>query len=233
MPTKIGWTEETWNPVTGCTKISPGCKNCYAEKMSKRLKAMGLEKYKDGFQATTHDGEKWNPLKWKKSKMVFVCSMSDLFHEAVPFMFMYGIFETMSLTKRHTFQLLTKRSETLLGLDKYLIWPNNIWMGVSVENKDYVNRIDDLRKTSAKIKFLSLEPLLGPIPNLNLDGIDWVIVGGESGPGFRPIDDNWVRDIRDRCIKGNIPFYFKQRSGFHPKKDCELDGKTYKEFPIY
>lgn len=229
----IEWTESTWNPLTGCTKISPGCKHCYAERMAKRLQAMGQPNYRNGFQLTLHEHSLEIPLHRKQPQMIFVNSMSDLFHEEVPLEFILRIFATMSKASWHTFQVLTKRSDRLLELDKELLWPENVWMGVSVENQSYTFRIDHLRETHAVIKFLSLEPLLGPLANLNLSGIHWVIVGGESGPGARPIQESWVLDIRDQCLDANIPFFFKQWGGTNKKKSGrELDGKTWDELPI-
>ena len=191
----IEWTESTWNPVTGCTKISPGCAHCYAERMALRLRAMGQPNYVNGFRLTTHEHMLELPLKWKKPRMIFVNSMSDLFHQDVPLEFIHRVFDVMRRASWHTFQVLTKRSQRLLDLDPEIDWPSNVWMGVSVENRDYEFRIEHLRQTTAYVKFLSLEPLLGPLPNLNLDGIDWVIVGGESGPGARPIAEEWVIGI--------------------------------------
>lgn len=229
----IEWTESTWNPLTGCTKISPGCKHCYAERMAKRLQAMGQPNYRNGFQLTLHEHSLEIPLHWKQPQMIFVNSMSDLFHEEVPLEYILRVFATMSKASWHTFQVLTKRSDRLLELDKELLWPENVWMGVSVENQSYTFRIDHLRETHAVIKFLSLEPLLGPLANLNLSGIHWVIVGGESGPGARPIQESWVLDIRDQCLDANIPFFFKQWGGTNKKKSGrELDGKTWDELPI-
>ncbi|MEA1946957.1 MAG: phage Gp37/Gp68 family protein, partial [Thermodesulfobacteriota bacterium] len=184
---KIEWTDTTWNPVTGCTKISPGCQNCYAERMSYRLQAMGQPNYADGFKVKTHKNVLSLPLKWKKPRTIFVNSMSDLFHEDVPASFVSKVFEVMSRVTRHTFQVLTKRSENLRGLSHSLPWPENVWTGVTVENCDYLHRIDDLRVTPARIKFVSFEPLLGSIPDIDFTGIDWIIVGGESGPGARPM----------------------------------------------
>ena len=199
--------KSTWNPVTGCSKISPGCKNCYAERMAKRLEAMGNPSYVNGFTLTTHDHLVSKPLEWKKPQMIFVNSMSDLFHKNVPWKFISDVFETMEEAHWHTFQVLTKRSSRLLQLDSKIEWPSNVWMGVSVETKDYKDRIDDLRKTNAAIKFLSIEPLLGPLGKLNLKGIDWVIVGGESGPKSRPISEDWVIDIRNQCDKAQVLFF--------------------------
>lgn len=235
MATKstIEWTESTWNPVTGCSKISLGCKNCYAERMAVRLQAMGQTNYANGFDVTVHRHALGLPLRWLKPQTVFVNSMSDLFHEAVPQEFILDVFEIMRRAHWHRFQILTKRSGRLLELDPILPWGPNIWMGVSVENGDYTFRIDDLRKTRAAIKFLSLEPLLGPLPNLNLDGIDWVIVGGESGLRARPMRPEWVTDIRDQCQKAGVPFFFKQWGGVNKKKAGRLlEGRTWDETPL-
>ncbi|MDO9348549.1 MAG: phage Gp37/Gp68 family protein, partial [Anaerolineales bacterium] len=192
----IEWTESTWNPLTGCTKISPGCKHCYAERMAKRLKAMGQPNYVNGFKLTMHEHVLEKPLEWKTPQVVFVNSMSDLFHKDVPLEFIQRVFDVMKRAHWHHFQVLTKRSERLAELSPYLEWTDNIWMGVSVETKDYIYRIDDLRKTGAKIRFLSVEPLLGPLPKMNLKGINWVLVGGESGPGARPLEREWVTGVR-------------------------------------
>ena len=234
MATKysIEWTESTWNPLTGCTKISPGCKLCYAERMSYRLKAMGQRNYRNGFRLTLHKHMLDTPLHWKKPQVVFVNSMSDLFQDNVPVTFIQHVFTTMRAAHWHRFQVLTKRGRRLLELSERLDWAENIWMGVSVENEKYEFRIDDLRKTGAAIKFLSLEPLLGPLPKLNLSGIDWVIVGGESGPGSRPMHKQWVISIRDQCSAAEVPFFFKQWGGANKKKaGRELDGRQYDEMP--
>jgi len=234
MATKssIEWTESTWNPLTGCTKISPGCKHCYAERMAKRLRAMGQPNYKNGFQLTLHEHALEIPLGWKKPQMIFVNSMSDLFHEDVPLDFIHQVFDVMRRASWHTFQVLTKRSERLLELDSKLDWPDNVWMGVSIETESYTFRIDDLRRSGAQTKFLSLEPMLGALPNLDLREIDWVIVGGESGPGARPIKIEWVLDIRDQCQTAWIPFFFKQWGGVRKKKNGRLlDGRTWDELP--
>jgi len=229
----IEWTESTWNPLTGCTKISPGCKHCYAERMAKRLQAMGQPNYRNGFKLTLHDHALGIPLHWKQPQMIFVNSMSDLFHEEVPLKFIQKVFDTMTNAPWHTFQVLTKRSARLLELDKELIWPENVWMGVSVENLDYTFRIDHLRQTHSLTKFLSLEPLLSPLSNLNLSGIHWVIVGGESGPGARPIQPSSVVNIRDQCREANVPFFFKQWGETNKKKSGrELDGQTWDELPV-
>lgn len=228
----IEWTESTWNPTTGCTKISPGCKNCYAEKFSMRLKAMGHSNYVNGFEVTTHEHALEIPKRWKKPRTIFVNSMSDLFHEDVPVDFIQKVFEVMSSAERHQYQILTKRSERLAELSPQLPWPKNVWMGVSVENNDYTFRIDHLKRCGAVIKFLSLEPLIGPIENIALDGIDWVIVGGESGLGARHIDEKWVTRIRDECLASETPFFFKQWGGKNKKKNGrKLRGRTYDEMP--
>ena len=231
-PSTIEWTEATWNPLTGCTKISPGCKFCYAERMAKRLKAMGQYNYRNEFRLTLHEHVLEQPLTWKKPRTIFVNSMSDLFHQNVPFDFIERVCEIMAKASWHRFQVLTKRSERLRALAPRLQWPNNVWMGVSVENGDYAYRIDDLRDTGAVIKFLSLEPLLGPLPNLNLDNIDWVIVGGESGPRCRPMDEQWALDILSQCKTRQVHFFFKQWGGRNKKKaGRELRGKTWDQMP--
>ncbi len=228
----IEWTESTWNPLTGCTKISPGCKHCYAERMAKRLQAMGLEKYRNGFMLTLHPDVLEEPLQWMKPQMIFVNSMSDLFHKDIPLEFIQQIFAVMRQAHWHTFQVLTKRAERLLELDSALVWPSNVWMGVSVENSDYIDRVHFLRQTHAQTKFLSCEPLLGALPNLPLKGIQWVIVGGESGPGARPVEREWVTDIRDLCLRANVPFFFKQWGGTRKKKAGRLlEGRTWDELP--
>lgn len=233
LKSSIEWTESTWNPVTGCNKISPGCKNCYAERMAKRLKAMGSENYENGFKLKTHEHVVTLPLQWRKPQVIFVNSMSDLFHKNVPLSFILNVFETMNKAYWHVFQVLTKRSDRLLELNKYLPWSKNIWMGVSVENQDYTFRIDDLRKTDAQTKFLSIEPLLGQIKKLNLKKIDWVIVGGESGPKARPMNGEWVIDIKEKCLKQSVPFFFKQWGGIQKKKNGrELEGRTWDQMPI-
>ena len=228
----IEWTESTWNPVTGCTKVSAGCKNCYAERMALRLKAMGQLNYRNGFRVTTHQHVLDIPLHWKQPRTIFVNSMSDLFHKDVPFNFISRVFAVMEKAHHHQFQVLTKRSERLLQLSPKLSWSQNVCMGVTVENADYIFRIDHLRQTPAAIKFLSLEPLLGPLPNLDLIGIDWVIVGGESGPGARPIEADWVIDIRDRCVEASVPFFFKQWGGVNKMKNGRtLEGQVWNQIP--
>lgn len=228
----IEWTEMTWNPTTGCTKISQGCKFCYAEVMSKRLQAMGIEKYKDNFEVRMHPDALRIPYTWKKSKVVFVNSMSDLFHDDIPLSFIQQVFKVMRDNPQHVFQVLTKRANRLLELSDQLKWSHNIWMGVSVEDERVTHRIDALSKTAAKVKFLSLEPLLGPLPNLNLKQIDWVIVGGESGHKPRPMLSDWVIDIQEQCEVQEVPFFFKQWGGKNKKKNGrELNGRTYDEMP--
>jgi protein gp37 len=231
--TNIEWTESTWNPLTGCTKISPGCKHCYAERMAKRLQAMGQANYTNGFKLTIHENVLNLPLRWNKPQVIFVNSMSDLFHEDVPVDFMLKVFAVMKEAEWHTFQVLTKRSKRLLELNDVINWPDNVWMGVSVENADYVYRIRHLQQTGAKTRFLSLEPLIGPLPELGLDGIDWVIAGGESGPGARPIMEQWVVDIRDQCLSAGVPFFFKQWGGVRKKKNGRLlQGRTWDDMPL-
>lgn len=230
----IEWTEMTWNPVTGCTKISAGCKYCYAEVMAKRLQAMGVEKYKDAFKLAVHEDALNIPYTWKKQKVVFVNSMSDLFHKDVPLAFIKKVFKVMNENPQHTFQILTKRAERLFKLDKELTWSHNIWMGVSVENEIVRERIGYLQKTNARTKFLSCEPLIGPLRNINLKGIDWVIVGGESGHKARPMNEDWVLDIMDQCKTANVAFFFKQWGGINKKKAGRLlKGRTYDEMPEY
>jgi len=228
----IEWTESTWNPLTGCTKISAGCKHCYAERMALRLQAIGQPNYANGFQLTMHPHVLELPLVWKKPQMVFVNSMSDLFHQDVPLAFIQQVFDTMRRAHWHTFQVLTKRSDRLLALNQALDWPENVWMGVTVENQDCIFRVDRLRQTDAHVKFLSLEPLLGPLPNLDLRGIDWVIVGGESGPGARTLAEEWVVDIRDQCLAAHVSFFFKQWGGARKKRAGRvLQGRTWDEVP--
>lgn len=229
----IEWTESTWNPVTGCTKISLGCKNCYAERMAARLKAMGQPNYANGFQVAMHESALALPLKWKRPQTIFVNSMSDLFHEDVPDHFILAVFDIMREAHWHRFQILTKRAERLRDMDPLLPWAPNIWMGVTVESGEYTNRIDCLRDTRAYLKFLSLEPLLGSLPRLDLRRIDWVIAGGESGIGARPMQREWVTDIRDQCQDAGIPFFFKQWGGVRKKAAGRvLDGRTWDEMPV-
>jgi protein gp37 len=230
---KIEWTETTWNPITGCSKISSGCQFCYAERMAKRLQAMGKPTYQNGFQVTIHPELFENPLNIKKSKIIFVNSMSDLFHESVPDAIILQLFDVMNQAYWHTFQILTKRASRLKELSNLINWTENIWAGVSVENNQNINRIDFLRTVSSKIKFLSLEPLLGSIPNINLDNINWVIVGGESGPKARKMEKEWVIEIRDACLNQHVPFFFKQWGGTNKKKSGRLlEDYTWDNMPI-
>jgi protein gp37 len=228
----IEWTESTWNPSTGCDAISPGCENCYAERMSQRLKAMGQHKYRNGFRLTTHPNTLDLPLRWKKPQRIFVNSMSDLFHDQVPIEYVQRVFSTMRRAHWHQFQVLTKRSGRLLAFDEQIDWPPNVWMGVSVESAAYKSRIGHLRKTGAAVKFLSLEPLIGDLGTLDLGNIDWVIVGGESGPGARPMEKTWVDGIFRQCLAYDVPFFFKQWGGVQKKRaGRNLNGRTYDEMP--
>ena len=237
----IEWTEATWNPTTGCDRTSPGCDNCYALTLANRLKAMGSAKYQrdgdpntsgPGFRLTLHSNALTIPLGWRQPRLVFVNSMSDLFHPSVPISFIRQVFATISATPRHTYQLLTKRSKRLIEVDKRLTWPPNLWVGVSIETDRYTFRAEHLRSVSAPIRFLSLEPLIGPLPSLDLSGVHWVIVGGESGPAARRIDPDWVRHIRNSCIDEGVPFFFKQWGGRTPKAGGrQLDGVTWNEMP--
>lgn len=230
---KIEWTEFSWNPVTGCSKVSPGCKHCYAERMANRLQAMGQANYVNGFDVMMHPRMLEIPIHLKKPKTIFVNSMSDLFHKDVPVSYIEKVFDVMRRAHWHRFQVLTKRSERLAKLDPKLAWAPNIWMGVSVETNRYTPRIDDLLETRADVKFLSLEPLLGPLPDLNLQDIGWVIVGGESGPKSRPMEEDWVTDIRDQCCHLGVPFYFKQWGGINKKKAGRLlEGCIWDQVPI-
>lgn len=232
--TSIEWTESTWNPITGCTKVSAGCKHCYAEVMAKRLQAMGQEKYKNGFELTLHHDTLTEPYSWRKGRMIFVNSMSDLFHKDIPIEYIQKVFRVMKENPQHVFQILTKRADVLLYYDKEfaLEWTHNIWMGVTVEDKSVMKRIDLLRQTKAKVKFLSCEPLLSKLPDMNLKGIDWVIVGGESGRTPRLMEKEWVDDIKNQCGRSNAAFYFKQWGGTNKKKNgALLDGRRYQEMP--
>ena len=229
---KIEWTQITYNPITGCNKVSRGCDNCYAERMAKRLQAMGTRGYKDGFKLTLQPHVLEKPLKIKKSKMIFVCSMSDIFHKDVPDEYIIKIFEIMNKAHWHTFQVLTKRPKRLEKIAHKLKWTKNIWMGVTVEANEYVNRVDYLRNSPAYIKFLSIEPLIDSVDKLDYTGIDWVIVGGESGYGARVLKKEWVLEVRDRCLELDIPFFFKQWGGVNKKKAGRLlDGKIYDNMP--
>ncbi len=233
MATKIEWTEETWNPVTGCTKCSAGCEHCYAAVFAKRLQAMGNSRYKNGFKVTVHKDLFSKPLEWAKPKMIFVNSMSDLFHDDISDEDILEIFHTMNKASHHTFQVLTKRAERIVALSPRITWTKNIWMGVSIENTASIYRCELLKRTGAKIKFISAEPLLESISGINLNGIDWLIVGGESGAKCRPMNEEWVIELRDLAQTNNIPFFFKQWGGFHKKANgCELQGQYYKEYPV-
>lgn len=228
----IEWTESTWNPVTGCSKISPGCKHCYAERMANRLRAMGQPNYARGFDLTLQEHMLELPLRWKRPQAIFVNSMSDLFHQDVPMEYIDRVFDVMKRADWHRFQVLTKRADRLLNLDPDFRWPRNVWMGVSVESKQYLKRVDQLRQTGAHVKFLSLEPLLEDLGEFDLAGIDWVIVGGESGPGARPMDPSWVKRLRDLCLKASVPFFFKQWGGTRKKAAGRLlEGRTWDEMP--
>lgn len=228
---KIEWTSATWNPVTGCSKVSAGCAHCYAEIMARRLKAMGNRRYERGFDVNLHEDLLELPLGWRQPRMVFVNSMSDLFHEQVPVEFIRRVFETISQADWHIFQVLTKRAERLAELAPDLPWPRNLWMGVTVECQSCVDRAKILKATPAAVKFVSAEPLIGPL-DIDLNGLDWLIVGGESGPGARPIHADWVRALRDRCLDSRVPFFFKQWGGVNKKRGGrELDGETWSQFP--
>ena len=229
---KIEWTEETWNPITGCTKYSDGCKNCYAERFANRLQSMGNARYKNAFKVTVHHDLFTKPFEWRTSKMVFVNSMSDLFHEDVSDQDILSLFDVMNKANMHTFQVLTKRADRLARLSKEIKWTDNIWMGVSIENMNVIDRRDKLVSTGAKIKFISAEPLLGSLSEINLDGIDWLIVGGEAGPGCRPMKKEWVIELRDKAEESETAFFFKQWGGTRKKKaGSELEGKYYKQYP--
>jgi len=229
----IEWTDATWNPVRGCTKISPGCKNCYAERFAERFRGVAGHPFEQGFDLRLVPSALRLPSAWKKARLVFVNSMSDLFHEAVPESYIRSVFEVMATEPRHRFQILTKRSGRLAALAPRLPWPENIWMGVSVENDDYTFRIHDLRTVPASVRFLSVEPLLGPIEALPLEGIHWVVLGGESGPRCRPMDPAWVRSIRRQCAEQNVPFFFKQWGGTQKKRAGRLlDGREWNEMPV-
>lgn len=228
----IEWTEATWNPVTGCSKVSDGCMNCYAERMARRLKAMGNKRYANGFSVTLHHDLVELPLRWKKPRTIFVNSMSDLFHEKVPLSFIRKVFKTMGRADWHIYQILTKRSERLVELAPRLTWHRNVWMGVTVESRKYAYRISHLQQVPAAVRYLSMEPFLTPISELPTKGVDWVIVGGESGPGSRVMRPEWVRAVRDHCLKDDIPFFFKQWGGY--KKSASgrlLDGRIWNEVP--
>jgi len=233
MKSTIEWTESTWNPVTGCTKVSPGCAHCYAERMANRLQAMGQPNYVNGFEVTLHEQALDLPLRWKKPQMIFVNSMSDLFHEQVPFDFIRRVFAVMEEASWHRFQVLTKRSARLAELTPVLPWPENVWMGVTVESEEFAFRMDHLRTVPSAVRFLSLEPLLGAVPEMDLTGVHWVIAGGESGPGARPVKAAWVRDVMRQCRAAEVPFFFKQWGGQNKKKAGRvLDGRLHDEMPL-
>lgn len=230
--TKIEWTDATWNPVRGCNKISPGCKHCYAERFAERFRGVLGHPFEQGFDLRLVHEKLDEPLRVKKPQRIFVNSVSDLFHEGVPVEYIRQVFDVMNKANWHEYQVLTKRADRLQDLNSLIKWAPHIWMGVSVENSDYVSRIDHLRRTNAYVKFLSIEPLLGPIRKLDLHGIDWVIVGGESGPGARPMEKEWVIDIRDQCVRSDVAFFFKQWGGVVKKKaGRELEGRTWDEMP--
>lgn len=229
----IEWTEATWNPVTGCSKISPGCKHCYAERMAARLKAMGQERYRNGFDVTMQPDVLEAPLSWRKPRLIFVNSMSDLFHERIPERYVEQCFDVMRRAEQHTFQVLTKRPERAEAMAHRLNWTKNIWLGTSVESAAYVERIRVLKRIPAAVRFLSLEPLLGPLSRLPLKGIHWVIVGGESGPNARPMEGDWVRRIQVQCKRAGVPFFFKQWGGVQKgRTGRDLDGRTWDEMPV-
>jgi protein gp37 len=238
---QIEWTEATWNPTTGCDRVSHGCDNCYALALAKRLKAMGQQRYQrdgdprtsgPGFGVTLHEDLLDLPKRWRRPRIVFVNSMSDLFHAQVPLEFVARVFDTMADTPQHTYQVLTKRARRLRRISHLLDWPSNVWVGVSVESADLAHRIDDLRQVPAAVRFLSCEPLLGPLPDLDLTGISWVIAGGESGPKHRPVDPRWIRGLRDQCAAADISFFFKQWGGRTPKAQGRvLDGRTWDDMP--
>ncbi len=229
----IEWTEASWNPVTGCTKISPGCEHCYAERMAHRLQAMGNPNYRNGFSVTTHERSLGIPESWRSPRIIFVNSMSDLLHEDVPLSFVKKVFSVMNDVDRHIYQVLTKRPERMLELASELAWSKNIWAGVTVENADYLERIRLLRKVPASVRFVSFEPLLGEIAGVDLSGISWAIVGGESGPGARPMEPEWALSLKDQCLEAGVPFFFKQWGGVQKKKAGRLlEGRTWDEMPL-
>jgi protein gp37 len=231
--TGIEWTDATWSPVTGCTPVSAGCDHCYAETLSRRLQRMGVVKYRNGFEVTLHPEALSLPISWKRPRRIFVNSMSDLFHARVPFAFVERVWEVMLRADQHTYQILTKRPERMARWTAQHLAPPHIWLGTSVEDLHVVSRIDRLRDCRAAVRFLSCEPLIGPLPDLDLTSIHWVIAGGESGPGYRPVDPDWVRDVRDQCLRAGIPFFFKQWGGRTPGAGGRLlDGRTWDEFPV-
>jgi len=228
----IEWTESTWNPVTGCSKVSPGCAHCYAETFAERWRGIPGHPYEQGFDLRLWPARVEQPLRWRRPRMIFVNSMSDLFHEEIPFDFLCDIFDVMVAAEQHTFQILTKRHERLRELAPLLPWPPNVWMGVTIENRRFVRRADALRSVDCAVRFISAEPLLGPLEGLDLSGIDWVIAGGESGSGFRRVKPEWLRDLRDRCQVEGVAYFFKQWGGIRPKTGGRtLDGRTWDEMP--
>lgn len=234
MKSKIEWTEYTWNPITGCTKESDGCLNCYAERFAYRLKKMGKQKYRNGFEVTCHPNLAEEPFKWKNRRLVFVCSMSDIFHDEVPEEFILELFSVMNGADRHIFQILTKRADRMLELSSKIKWTENIWLGVTVESGKYTDRIEKLKKVNSKLKYISFEPLLSSVGDIDLCGIDWVIVGGESGPGARTMEEKWVLEILKECRGKKIPFFFKQWGGFNKKKNGRvLKGRTWDQKPEF
>ena len=229
---RIEWTHSSWNPVTGCSRVSDGCQHCYAERMAKRLQGMGVAKYANGFEVTPHPDVLEDPLRWKKPRLIFVNSMSDLFHEKIPVKYLRQVFDVMRRADWHIFQILTKRAERLAKMAPRIDWPPNVWMGVTVESARFTHRIDYLRHTGAAIKWLSMEPLLSPVPDMDLTDIDWVAVGGESGPGARPMKKEWVVDIQRQCREQNVHFFFKQWGGMNKKKTGrKLNGRVYDAMP--
>ncbi len=231
---KIEWTDSTWNPITGCTKISAGCQNCYAARMSGRLKSMGSPRYKNGFEVTIHEDLFDQPLRWKGSKTIFVNSMSDLFHESIPDEIILDLFDVMKKAKQHTFQILTKRADRLVEISEKIKWPKNVWMGITVESEEYSQRIEQIKKVPAAIRFISFEPLLSGIDaRHSLRGIDWIIVGGESGPGARPMNSEWVHGLKHMAERDGSAFFFKQWGGVNKKKAGRmLDGMIYDAMPV-
>lgn len=229
----IEWTEATWNPVTGCSKVSPGCAHCYAETFSERWRGVPDHPYEQGFDLRLWPGRLEVPLRWRRPRVIFVNSMSDLFHEAIPDNYVAEVFDIMARADWHVFQILTKREDRLAALARSLPWPPNVWMGVTIENRRFVHRADRLREVPAAVRFISAEPLLGPLEGLELDGIDWLIAGGESGPRHRPVRAEWLRHLRDRCNAGGVAFFFKQWGGIRPKAGGrDLDGRTWDEMPV-
>jgi len=228
----IEWTEATWNPVTGCDQVSPGCAHCYAKTFAERFKGVPGHPYEQGFGLRIWPERLDHPLRWKRPRTVFVNSMSDLFHEDIPDDFVARVFDVMEEADHHVFQVLTKRQDRMVKLAPDLPWPSNVWMGVSIENRRFVHRADSLREVPAAVRFISAEPLLGPLEGLDLDGIDWLIAGGESGPGHRRVDEDWITDLRDRCGDEDVAFFFKQWGGHRPKTNGrELEGRTWDEYP--